>query len=364
MIRHQLSLLRRVARRLLRGQPAMAAMPAPTGGVGPGPVIAVSLQACTLFFSYLRLRGLAAVDEARWGAEATMRALFSARLLCDGVAPPAKLEILRFLDDGSLEFVLEAMIDRARPVEGTELELSYDGEPTRWALALLIPSAVAGDLRSMMPEFQRAVADRAAAGARPAMLDIGGRARSRVQRSELFPDCDVTVLDIVADPGVDVVGDAHELSRLFAPDSFDFAMSISVFEHLLMPWKVAVELNRVMRPGGFVLVHTHQTIGMHDMPWDFLRYSDAAWAGIFNRYTGFEVIKTDMSRFLHIVPADCSMRTSISRMPADSSAPPSWCARPAPRWWIGRCRSAMSSGLPIRRGRMPIPRDDMGGAGG
>lgn len=276
-------------------------MAPPLAGIGP--VRGVELQTCTLFYSLLRLHGIAAVQDAmRLGPDA-LRAGFVVRLLCDGTAAPQKFTVVRVHVDGSVEFTVEALVDRARPVEGTVVELSYGGVPTAWPLAALMPAAQSRDQRSLMPEFQRAVAAHAARGVRPAMLDIGGRARSQVQRSEMFPDCDVKVMDIVADPGVDIVGDAHELSKLLPAESFDFAMSISVFEHLLMPWKVAVELNRVMRPGGMVLVHTHQTIGMHDMPWDFLRFSDAAWAGIFNRYTGFEVVKTDMSRFLHVVPS-------------------------------------------------------------
>jgi hypothetical protein len=93
------------------------------------------------------------------------------------------------------------------------------------------------------------------------------------------------------------------MSRSLPAEHFDFVTSFSVFEHLLMPWKVAVEMNRVMRPGALALIHTHQTIGMHDMPWDFYRFSDATWAGLFNARTGFEVVATDMSRYLHIIPA-------------------------------------------------------------
>jgi hypothetical protein len=138
--------------------------------------------------------------------------------------------------------------------------------------------------------------------ARPALLDIGGRARSGVQLSEHFPECDVTTFDIVPDPGVHVVGDAHQLSRCFPPARFDFAQSISVFEHLVMPWQVAVELNRVLKPGGVAHIFTHQTTGMHDMPWDFFRFSDASFTGLFNRYTGFEILRTQMSNPMHIVP--------------------------------------------------------------
>ena len=69
-----------------------------------------------------------------------------------------------------------------------------------------------------------------------------------------------------------------------------------------MPWKVAIELNRVMKTGGLVLIHTHQTIGMHDLPWDFWRYSDTSWHGLFNEYTGFEIVETSLSNWMHIIP--------------------------------------------------------------
>jgi SAM-dependent methyltransferase len=98
------------------------------------------------------------------------------------------------------------------------------------------------------------------------------------------------------------VGDAHELSAHFPEGHFDFAMSLAVFEHLLMPWKVAVEMNRVLRTGGLAYVWAPQSHPLHDMPWDFFRFSDASWHALFNRRTGFEVVATDMSMQVHIVP--------------------------------------------------------------
>ena len=303
-------MIRSLLRRLLTPPPAPSPIPpAATAAAladpnaAPGPVTGVELSACTVFYSLLRLSGVATIDPTRFRGEGSARALFGARVLYDGMAPMQKLDVVRTSPDGSVAFTVEALIDRARAIDGAVLELSYEGAASPWSVSTLAKVAGATDMRSILPDFQAEVAAVVAAGRRPTMLDIGGRARSQVQRSEMFPECDVTVLDIVADPGVDVVGDAHELSRYFPADSFDFAMSVSVFEHLLMPWRAAVELNRVLRPGGVVLVHTHQTLGMHDMPWDFWRFSDNAWSGLFNRYTGFEVMKTDLSRFLHIIPA-------------------------------------------------------------
>jgi hypothetical protein len=130
---------------------------------------------------------------------------------------------------------------------------------------------------------------------RPAgrVLELGARARSGIQRKSLVPAHHVHVgMDVMAGPGVDVVGDAHRLSELVPTGAFTAAFSVSVFEHLAMPWKVALELNRVLEPGGLVLVATHQTWPLHDAPWDYWRFSDQAWRALFNRATGFRILET------------------------------------------------------------------------
>ncbi len=284
-----------VARRLGLLPSRGALPPVPTGDLGDGPVAGIELLACTLLFSYLRVRGLVTLAA---GADASS---FRARLEQDGGLPLQGRQVLARHSERALEFVVEALADRARPAEAIVLVIDCGGAESRFTLGALQPQALARDLRSLMPQFQAAL--QAHQGGRARLLDIGGRARSNVQRSEMFPECEVTVLDIVAADGVDVVADAHQMSRALPAEHFDFVFSASVFEHLLMPWKVAVEMNRVMRPGGVALVHTHQTIGMHDMPWDFYRFSDSTWPGLFNARTGFEVVASDMSRFPRVVPA-------------------------------------------------------------
>jgi SAM-dependent methyltransferase len=99
-------------------------------------------------------------------------------------------------------------------------------------------------------------------------------------------------LDILPDEYTDVVGDAHDLRKHFRRDSFDAVMSMAVFEHLIMPWKAALEINRVLKPGGLLFVMSHQTFPMHGEPWDYFRFSTRAWRGLFNKRTGFEIIET------------------------------------------------------------------------
>jgi hypothetical protein len=135
------------------------------------------------------------------------------------------------------------------------------------------------------------------------VLEIGSRARSGIIRRQLFDGKEYTGIDVLDGPNVDIVGDAHLLTAHLRPESFDAVYSVSTFEHLAMPWKVAVELNKILRTGGIAYASTHQALGMHDMPWDFWRFSDTAWDAIFNTYTGFRKVATFLGSPMSLVPA-------------------------------------------------------------
>lgn len=125
-----------------------------------------------------------------------------------------------------------------------------------------------------------------------AVLEVGSRARSAITRSHRIPPQLTDVgMDILPGPNVDIVGDAHELSTVLAGRKFVAIFSTSVFEHLLMPWKVALEMNRILEPGGIVYTSTHQTWPVHEEPWDFWRYSRHTWPALFNPATGFEILE-------------------------------------------------------------------------
>ncbi len=134
------------------------------------------------------------------------------------------------------------------------------------------------------------------------ILDVGGRDRSGVDRSLSFEPNAVTVLDVLPSENVDVVGDAHNMAQLLPHGAFDAIYSVSVFEHLLMPWAVALQMNHVLKTGGIAFIATHQTIGMHDAPWDFWRFSDTAWDGIFNKFTGFEIVERMLDCEQFVIP--------------------------------------------------------------
>jgi hypothetical protein len=50
-----------------------------------------------------------------------------------------------------------------------------------------------------------------------------------------------------------------------------------VFVHALMPWKVAIELGRVMKPGAIPFVVAPQASLIHEEASDFFHFSVHAW---------------------------------------------------------------------------------------
>jgi hypothetical protein len=135
------------------------------------------------------------------------------------------------------------------------------------------------------------------------VLEIGSRARSAITRRHRIPShLSYVGVDILPGPNVDVLADAHYLTRFFPEQRFAAIFSTSVFEHLAMPWKVVLEMNRVLVPGGLVYTATHQTWPLHEEPWDFWRFSRYSWKTIFNEATGFEIVEAVMGEPARVHP--------------------------------------------------------------
>lgn len=141
---------------------------------------------------------------------------------------------------------------------------------------------------------------------RGTVLEIGARVVGDMTQSTaglLGPDCRFIGFDIHPAPGVDVVGDAHALTRHVPRGSVDGVLSVAVLEHLQMPWLVAAEINRALRPGGLTLHVVPQSWPVHETPNDFWRMSDEGLRVLFGPSLGFEVLEAGMAEPFTITPA-------------------------------------------------------------
>lgn len=85
-----------------------------------------------------------------------------------------------------------------------------------------------------------------------------------------------TMTDISAGTDVDIVSDAHDLTRTFGFAAFEVVIAVSVWEHLRRPWVAMKSVFDVLRPGGMAYICTHQTFPIHGYPDDYFRFSDQA----------------------------------------------------------------------------------------
>lgn len=116
--------------------------------------------------------------------------------------------------------------------------------------------------------------------------------------------------------GVDikVSGNNHENSKIdffydgknlpFPSDHFDAVVCFEVFEHVFNIEEVLVEIRRVLKPGGLLLVSIPFAWDEHEIPYDFARYTSYGIKHIFQN-NKFEVV--ELEKTTTYVLAVCQM---------------------------------------------------------
>ncbi|HNP24058.1 MAG TPA: methyltransferase domain-containing protein [Panacibacter sp.] len=87
---------------------------------------------------------------------------------------------------------------------------------------------------------------------------------------------------------IDVFYDGHSIP--FEDNHFDSVFSSEVFEHIFNLDEILKEINRVMKPGGMLLITCPFSICEHEVPHDFARYSSFGIKSMLER-NGFEIIQ-------------------------------------------------------------------------
>ena len=139
-------------------------------------------------------------------------------------------------------------------------------------------------------------------------LDVGAGSFDRY--GEFFKADQYTRMEIAAGEGIDVVGSAYDIP--FPNESFDSLVSTQVFEHLARPHDAAKELFRVLKSGGYVVVTVPQTSELHEIPYDFYRYTNFGLEALFTD-TGFEIVETLQRGGYHAMIAQVRIRYMIGR---------------------------------------------------
>lgn len=85
---------------------------------------------------------------------------------------------------------------------------------------------------------------------------------------------------------IDVFGDGHVLPVRDA--SFDTVLSFEVLEHVDDPERCVAEISRVLRPGGRLLMTVPFSAPLHQMPYDFRRFTPSGIRALMERH-GLEV---------------------------------------------------------------------------
>lgn len=134
----------------------------------------------------------------------------------------------------------------------------------------LFVEEMAYERRSIL-DFMMRAADAIEPGAR--IADVGaGDAPYR----ELFAHADYVAIDWTNSPhegvrDVDIEASADAIP--VEPGSFDAAIATQVLEHVPDPAKVVAELHRIVRPGGRVFVTAPLVWELHELPYDYYRYT-------------------------------------------------------------------------------------------
>ena len=114
-------------------------------------------------------------------------------------------------------------------------------------------------------------------------LDVGAQAGPYAVH---FPNR--IALDIRRGPGVQVIGDAQALG--IGGAAFDVVLCTEVLEHLPEPQKAIDEFERVLKPGGTLLLTTRFVFPIHDAPHDYYRYTKYGLKYLLRR---FEIVTVE-----------------------------------------------------------------------
>lgn len=122
-----------------------------------------------------------------------------------------------------------------------------------------------------------------------------------------------TGLDFQAGTGVDVVADVHALP-LDWTGRFTGVLCSEVLEHIARPWIALPEIQRVLQPGGWLIITTLFAFPEHSYPDDYYRYSRNGLR-LLLQDAGFNAIETVYDGMITLRLNDHGASDSLHQLP-------------------------------------------------
>lgn len=120
------------------------------------------------------------------------------------------------------------------------------------------------------------------------VLDLGaGSAKYKemiLKKASEYRSCDA-----VKNKNIDDI--CNVLNLKYPPESFDTVISTQVMEHVKSPYKMAVEVYKVLKPSGKAIITAPFLIPMHSDPGDYFRFTAKGLSEIFKQ-SGFTIIES------------------------------------------------------------------------
>ena len=176
------------------------------------------------------------------------------------------------------------------------------------------------------------------------ILDLGGNKISKRGRFniESYDHLQVTYADISTLKRPDVKADAEHLP--FKSSCFDAVICAELFEHIRNPEYVLVEIDRVMKPGGTLLITAPFLFRIHGDPEDYARYTETYWRSILISI-GFRQFEIEKQGLFWSVLIDM-VRSLIDQRVKDNNKLVHWIGGLV-NWW--RRRALLWEAMPEHR---------------
>lgn len=148
-------------------------------------------------------------------------------------------------------------------------------------------------------------------GAKALNVGSGGEIQAIIETIAARKGFTVTSTDVDPIRKPDVVDD---ITRSSFPDaSFDAVIMMEVLEHVTDPQRAALEIHRLLKPGGALILSAPFIFPLHDRPYDFYRFTKYGLAHLFKDFD--DLVVRERNNWMEAI------LVLLARTVADSSIP-------------------------------------------